>query len=50
MEIEGIQMDIFDSDDFKNRAYKQELRRGISPLTSFTLCFTNAAIIPALFF
>jgi len=29
--------------------YKQELRRGISGFTSFTLCFTNAAIIPSLF-
>jgi amino acid transporter len=30
-------------------AYKQELKRGISSLASFTLCFTNAAIIPSLF-
>ncbi len=29
--------------------YKQELKRAISPFMSFTLCFTNAAIIPALF-
>jgi amino acid transporter len=35
--------------DSSKPAYAQELRRGISGFTSFTLCFTNAAIIPALF-
>lgn len=29
--------------------YKQELKRAITPFMSFTLCFTNAAIIPSLF-